>query len=112
MSEDKELAALRAKKQAELEQQYAAQQQQDAQMEVIEQQRTQALITILTDDARTRLLNIKLANPNLANTIENQLISLGQSGRLKARITDDQLKTMLRQLQGSKRESSIHYKRK
>ncbi|MHA2362398.1 MAG: DNA-binding protein [Candidatus Hodarchaeales archaeon] len=106
------MAALRAKRQKELQQQIAAKQQQEEAVAQIEAQRRNALFAILTEAAMTRLSNIKMANPNLAASIENQLLQIAQSGRIKDKITDEQLKTMLRQLQGQKRESSIKVKRK
>lgn len=113
MSEDEELARIRAQKQKRLEEQVKAQQQAQAQAAIIEQQKQRLLATFLTDEARTRLANIKLANPEFASALENQLISLYQSGQLRGNvITDDQLKAMLRQLQGRRKETKIHIQRK
>lgn len=112
MSEDKELDAIRAKRQQELEQQVATQQQQEAQQELVEKQRQMALMTVLTDAARNRLANIKMANPDFAASIENQLLGIAQSGRLQSKLTDEQFKTMLRQLQNQKRERVIKTVRK
>ena len=112
MSEDEELAALRAKRKGEIEQQAVAQEQQVQYDQQVEQQRRRAMIGILSDKALDRLSNIKLANPEFAATIENQLLTIAQSGRLKEKITDQQLKTMLKQLQSSKRERKIKTVRK
>lgn len=112
MSEDEELAALRAKRKGEIEQQAAAQDQQVQYDQQVEQQRRRAMIGILSDKALDRLSNIKLVNPEFAATIENQLLTIAQSGRLKEKITDQQLKTMLKQLQSSKRERKIKTVRK
>ena len=112
MSEDEEMAGLRAKRQAELEQQVAAKQQQEESQQAIDTQRHRMLVAILTDEARNRLANIKIANPNLAINVENQLLSLAQSGRVRGKINDEQLKTLLRQLQGTKRDSIIKVVRK
>ena len=112
MSEDEELAALRAKRKGEIEQQAVAQEQQVQYDQQVEQQRRRAMIGILSDKALDRLSNIKLVNPEFAATIENQLLTIAQSGRLKEKITDQQLKTMLKQLQSSKRERKIKTVRK
>lgn len=112
MSEDPELDELRKKRQADLQKQLAEKEQQQQQMAEIETQRQRVLITLLTDEARTRLNNIKMANPDFAVSLENQLIQLQQSGRIRAKITDDQLKTMLRQIQNRSPSKDIHIKRK
>jgi DNA-binding TFAR19-related protein (PDSD5 family) len=48
---------------------------------------------------------------DLAESIENQLIQLHQSGRIRGVISEDQLLQLLKQIQGSKRESKIKFKR-
>jgi programmed cell death protein 5 len=42
--------------------------------------------------------------------IELQLIQLAQMGRVSSKITDDQLKELLRKLAGQKREINITWK--
>ena len=112
MSEDDELEELRRKRQAELQKQLADKEQQDEVKAQYETQRQRILINLLTDEARTRLNNIKMANPDFAVSLENQLIQLSQSGRIRNKITDDQLKTMLRQIQDRSRSKDIHITRK
>lgn len=120
MSEDEELERLRAQRQAEMEQQAQSQAQQgqvqraqeEAYRQQVEAQKRAILAKVLTDEARERLDNIKIANPDFANSIENQLIQLAQSGRLRGRITDEQLKNMLRQFQSSRKEQNIRISRK
>ncbi len=112
MSEDPELDELRQKRQAEIQKQLAEKEQQEEAKSQYETQRQRILMNLLTDDARTRLNNIKMANPDFAISIENQLIQLSQSGRLRSKITDDQLKQMLRQIQDRSGSKEIHIKRK
>jgi programmed cell death protein 5 len=113
MSDDPELDEIRKRKQLELQKQLEEQEQQKEIKAQIDVQRQRILINILTDQARERLNNIKLANQEFATSLENQLIQLSQSGRIKAKITDDQLKVMLRQIQGqSKTDKKITIKRK
>ncbi|RLG84601.1 MAG: DNA-binding protein [Thermoprotei archaeon] len=50
---------------------------------------------ILTPEARERLANLKLVKPELASLIEDQLIALAQSGRVKVPISDEVLKQLL-----------------
>ena len=49
----------------------------------------------LTSEARQRLTNIRMVKPEIARTIEEYVIQLASSGRLKSVIDDDQLKTLL-----------------
>ena len=102
---------------AELQRQRMAQMQQEAEVQKARQQadvqRQSVLASILSEEARSRLQNIKLAKPDYAAALENRLIQIAQSGQLKDnKITDDQLKQMLSQLTGSRREGSIQFKRK
>ena len=54
------------------------------------------------------MTNLRLSRPEYANAIETQLISLAQSGRLKSKVTDPQLKELLRKLAHSRsREPTI-----
>jgi programmed cell death protein 5 len=79
------------------------QKQADAQIQVI-------LMQILEPEARERLNTIKLTRPDFARSVEQQLVMLAQSGRLKHKITDEQLKALLLQLLPAKREYTIRRK--
>lgn len=92
-------------------QQQAQQQIQQQQMQKeMEAQKRQILSQILTTEARNRLANLKLTKADLVNSIELQLIQSAQSGSLRGKVTDDQLKVLLKQIAGQKRE--IHITRK
>ena len=73
----------------------------------IESQIRLALMEILEPEARERLNTIKLTRPEFAKAVEQQLVMLAQSGRVRQRITDDQLKSLLVQLTPSKKEFRI-----
>jgi programmed cell death protein 5 len=86
--------------------------QQAMQEELERQQRAKSqlqmvLMQILEPDARERLNTIKLTKPEFAGAVEQQLVALAQGGRLKQKITDQQLKELLRQLAPAKRDYSI-----
>ena len=111
---DPELEALRQRRMAEMQQQSGSQQQQMAQQQQAQEQREQidaqrqaVLRQILTPEARDRLANVKLADPKHAESVENQLIQLAQSGRLQKVISEDMLKELLRQIAPKKREIKI-----
>ena len=116
-----DLDEIRQKRMAELQAQQAAAQQQQAQQQQVaaqqmqqqeaqaqfEAQKKQILGQILTPEARNRLANLKLTKPELVNQIELQLIQSAQSGSLRGKVTDEQLKVLLRQIAGQKREIKI-----
>jgi len=105
--DDPELEALRQKKIAEMQQnsqQQAAAQERARQMEA---QKQAVLRQIVTPEARERLANVKMTNPDLANAVEMQLIQLAQSGRLNDMVSDAMLKNILRQIAPQRREISI-----
>jgi programmed cell death protein 5 len=107
---DDELAELRRRRMAQLQQQAGDQQGMQEELERQKQQKSQIqmiLMQVLEPDARERLNNIKLTKPEFAGAVEQQLIALAQSGRLKNKITDAQLKELLRQLAPKKRDYSI-----
>jgi programmed cell death protein 5 len=61
----------------------------------------------LTSEARQRLANVKMVKPELASSIEEYVIQLATSGKLKRALDDEQVKQMLLTLQGKKREIKI-----
>ena len=105
--EDPELAALRQKKMAELQQQAQQQAAQEEKAKQFEMQKQSVLRQILTPEARDRLANIKLANPQMAEGVELQLLQLAQSGRLQGVIDDAMLRNILAQIAPQKREITI-----
>ena len=72
-----------------------------------EEQKKALIAQILTTEARSRLANLKLTKPELVNQIEIQLIQSAQAGSLRGKVTDEQLKVLLRQIAGQKREIKI-----
>ena len=108
---DEELEKLRAKKLKEIQDNQQIQdsmdEQQEAQEKEFEEKKKLILISILTPKARERLGNIKVVRPELAEQIENQLIMLSQSGRLKSKINDEQLRMLLSNILPKKRDIKI-----
>jgi programmed cell death protein 5 len=110
---DDEIAELRRKRMAQMQQQALDQQMMQEEMErqkQVDAQMHAILIQILEPEARERLNTIKLTRPDFAKSVEQQLVMLAQSGRLKHKITDEQLKELLKQLQPAKREFTIRRK--
>lgn len=107
---DDELAELRRRKMEQMQRQAMSQQAMEdeaARQQQIDAQVRAALMEILEPEARERLNTIKLTRPEFAKAVEQQLVMLAQSGRIRQRITDEQLKALLAQLTPSKKEFRI-----
>ncbi|HUS99695.1 MAG TPA: DNA-binding protein [Candidatus Thermoplasmatota archaeon] len=104
-----DIEAIRKKKLRDLQQQSTFSQEnfEEAQQKEYEEQKKSILRAILTDDARERLGRIRAARPELAENLENQLIMLAQSGRLKNKINDEQLRELLSKILPKKRDIKI-----
>lgn len=81
----------------------------EQQQEKIRQQLKQVASQILTDDARSRLGNIRAAKPDLASAVEYQLVQLHRAGKIKGKIDDDELKRLLKRVQEAEDEQDIKY---
>ena len=106
MAELQQQAAMNADPQ-QIAQQQMAQQQAAQQQAEMEAQLKQAMKQILTPEARGRLDNLRLTKPELVQNIEIQLLQSAQAGSLRGKVTDEQLKVLLRNLMGQKREIHI-----
>lgn len=106
---DEELEKLRKKKLQELQQLSTqnALEEQEQQRQGFEEQKKQILRAILTTQARERLGRIKVARPEMAEALENQLIILAQNGQLKNKINDEQLRMLLSKILPKKRDIKI-----
>jgi programmed cell death protein 5 len=110
---DEELEMIKRRKMAELArraEQERARREREAAEEALRQE---LLRRILTPEARERLANLRLVRPELVKSLEDQLIALAQSGRIKIPITDEELKTILQNLfERTRREIRINIREK
>ncbi|HVP94464.1 MAG TPA: DNA-binding protein [Methanoregulaceae archaeon] len=107
---DDELAEIRRKRLAQLQQHQSDQQDEAERQRQLDAQIHLVLMQIMEPEARERLNTIKLTKPDFAKAVEQQLVLLAQSGRLKSKITDQQFKDLLRQLTPTKKEFRISRK--
>ena len=104
---DAELEELRKRKLSALQRQMADEQK-NAQLEQQAELQKEALLrSILSPEARQRLTNLKMIKPEFIGQLELQLIQLAQQGKIPVPLSDAQLKQILVQLQGRKRETKI-----
>jgi len=113
-TDDAELAELRRRRLQQLQegqstdainsQAYAAQ---EAEMRRRDAERAEILRRILTPEARERLGRIRLAKPDVAAGVEQQLIALAASGRLPRAVDDATLRALLERIAPDRREIRI-----
>ena len=107
MDDDAQLDEIRRRKLAELQAQ--AQNEQASQARQAEQQAQKDVIlrAILEPEARERLVRVRMARPDVADSLENQLMMLYQQGRIQRRIDDATLRELLARVTPKSRESTI-----
>jgi programmed cell death protein 5 len=104
---DAELGAIRRRRMMEIQAQAQQQAIHEQQTAAVAAQRQAVLRQILTPEARERLGRIELAYPEIAESVESQLIGLAQSGRIQTAIDDRTLQEILRRVVPKKREIKI-----
>lgn len=102
--DDDRLEELREQKRKELEQRQQGGSQQDQEAQEAAKQQAEAqkeamLKQHLTDGARQRLNAVQMSKPGFAEQVEQQIIALARSGRIQDRIDEDQMKSLLKELQ-------------
>ncbi len=96
--EDAELEEIRRRKLLEYQRRLIEAAEEERRRRIMEARKEAILRTILTPKARSRLTNLKIVKPNIAEQLELQLIKLAQEGRIPTPITDDMLKKILASL--------------
>jgi len=111
---DPELAELRRRRVRELQDMQTAgagpdpyAQAQQAEMQRREAERAEILRRVMTPEARERLGRIRLAKPDVAAAVEQQVVALAASGRLQRPIDDATLRALLERLMPERREINI-----
>ncbi|MGC8547127.1 MAG: DNA-binding protein [Thermoplasmata archaeon] len=110
MTDDRELEELRRRRLMELQKEAMVNEEssrrEEEERKALQKERQELLKRLLTPEAIQRLSNVRLARPEVAENVENQIIALAQSGRLNRMITDSELKAILARLT-EKREIKI-----
>ncbi len=100
---------IKQKKINELKEKYSHQMEEQNRRTDLENQIESALKLVLTENAKTRLYNVKLVNRELYLKTAQNLIYLYKSGQINEKIGDIQLKNLLEKL-SAKREINIKRK--
>lgn len=110
---DPELAELRRRRVQQLQEMQSAQgvdpyaQAQQAELQRREAERAEILRRVMTPEARERLGRIRLAKPDVASAVEQQVYALAASGRLQRPIDDATLRALLERIMPERREINI-----
>ncbi|MBP1449728.1 MAG: DNA-binding protein [Thermoproteus sp.] len=103
---EEELERLREKRLRELQRQ--AEERRRA--EELAAQRRSALKRVLTPEALQRLDNLRIVRPDLVGALEQQLLALAASGRIKLPIDEETLKEILAEVyQRSRKEYRFRF---
>ncbi len=109
---DPELAELRRRRLQQLQEMqssqlnpYAAAQQAEADRRDAE--RAEMLRRVMTPEARERLGRIRLAKPEVAQAVEQQVMALAATGRLTRPLDDGTLRALLERIMPERREINI-----
>lgn len=107
---DEEIDKLREKKLEQLKEQQeggAGDEAREPQRQQAEAQKKALLRKSLTDSARQRLNSVKMSKPEFAEQVEQQVVALAQSGRIQGQIDEEQMKSLLQELQPDQQEFNI-----
>ncbi len=99
MPDEDELERIREQKRQQMEQEGGDPEAQKARQQQAEAQKKSLLRQSLEPEARERLNAIKMAKPERGEQVERQLLALAQSGRLQGKITEEQIKQILKEFQ-------------
>ncbi|MHB8584607.1 MAG: DNA-binding protein [Thermoplasmatota archaeon] len=104
---DDELDELRRRKLAELQQQAAGEEARNARDAEARGQKDMILRQILEPEARERLERVRIARPEVAQSLEDQLVVLYQQGRIRGKINDELLRDFLARVAPKQRDIKI-----
>lgn len=96
---DDDLEKLREEKMKELQERGEGGESQEEAKQRAEAQKKAVLRQTLEPEARERLEALKMAKPQFAEQVEQQVVALAQSGRVQGKIDEEQMKQLLRKLQ-------------
>jgi programmed cell death protein 5 len=109
--EDDRLEELREQKLQELQESQggegAGEEAMEAQRDQAEAQKKALLRQHLTDGARKRLNTVKMSREQFGERVEQQIVALAQSGRLREKIDEEKMKELLREMKPDSKSFNI-----
>lgn len=82
----------------------------EAQRQQAEAQKKAVLRQALTDGARKRLNTVKMSKPQFGKQVEQQIVSLAQSGRLGDKIDEEKMKKLLEEMKPDSKRFDIKHR--
>nr|ACO11563.1 Programmed cell death protein 5 [Caligus rogercresseyi] len=113
---DDELAAIRAKRMAEMQAQAgpggnSAQKAQEKQM-AMEDMKNSILSQVLSQEARARLNTLSLAKPEKGQRIQGAIIQMAQTGQISGKLGESDLIGLLERFSGSSVQTKVKFDRR
>lgn len=108
--DEEELEKLREQRLQELQEQAGDDEQREARKQQAEAQKKAILRQHLTDGARKRLNTIRMSKPEFADSVEQQLVALAQSGRIQGKIDEEKMKELLKELKPDSKSFNIRHR--
>ncbi|PHH70557.1 hypothetical protein CDD80_5937 [Ophiocordyceps camponoti-rufipedis] len=105
--DDSELEQIRKARLEQLKAQGGESQEAQHQKQQQDEARQNMMSQILHPEAADRLGRIRLVKPQRAADVENRLLMLAQTGQLRQKVTEEQLKEMLNAVADNKAEEKI-----
>lgn len=95
-----DIEEIRKKKMEEMKRKAQDEQQEELEkrQEEAEMKKEAVLKECLTSDARKRLNTVEMAKPEFAEKVEQQIVALSQSGRLQDKISEEEMKEILKEM--------------
>jgi len=121
---DDELAAIRAKRMAELQAMGGGggpgggggamerQKQQEEKMKQMEDMKNGILSQVLDQEARARLNTLMIAKPDKGRQVEAMLCQMAQTGQLGSKLGESDLKNLLERFNETKSSSKVKFDRR
>ncbi len=76
----------------------------------VEDMKRQIMLRILSKEAFERLSRVRMVNPELAGQAELYLVQIYQAGKIGNKVTDEQMKGVLKALSDGRKDFSIKRK--
>eukprot|EP01121_Diplochlamys_sp_Union-15-3_P007991 TRINITY_DN2084_c0_g1_i2.p1 TRINITY_DN2084_c0_g1~~TRINITY_DN2084_c0_g1_i2.p1 ORF type:complete len:126 (+),score=24.88 TRINITY_DN2084_c0_g1_i2:45-422(+) len=108
----KRLAQLRAQQQANIKDGHGEKDREESKRAAEAERRSSILSQILMPEAKERLDRIALVRPDKSKSVEDMLISAVQSGRIRDRVDEKTLITLLEQLTQQTKTTTIKFQRR